>query len=108
MKNDPLLSLLGLMRKAGRLTLGFDAVVESAKKGESSLILIASDISERSARQLAFECRETAVQIISIAYDMLEISRSVGRQVRILSINDEGFAKKALSLIDKIEEESDI
>lgn len=106
--NDAFLSILGIMRKAGKLTLGYDAVMNSVLKKKSCLILTASDISQRSQRQLAFDCRETGVPIKSIPYDMLDISRSVGRQVRILSIDDEGFAKKALSLIDKIEEESDI
>ncbi|MBQ6569233.1 MAG: ribosomal L7Ae/L30e/S12e/Gadd45 family protein [Clostridia bacterium] len=105
--NDALLSLLGLMRKAGKITMGFDAVIESANKGESLLILTASDVAQRTARQLAFEIKPD-VKIKSVPYNMLDISRAIGRQVKILSINDEGFAKKALSLIDKIEEESDI
>lgn len=106
--NEPLLSMLGIMRKAGKLTMGFDAAAESAKKGESRLILTASDISLRSARQIAFECKDTGVDIVSVPYTMEQLSKAVGRQVRIFSVNDDGFAKKALSLIGNFEEESNI
>jgi len=106
--NDKFLSLLGLIRKAGKLTMGFDAVVIDAKSGASKLILTASDISPRSARQIAFECKDTGIDIVTIPYNVEQLSEAVGRQVKIFSVNDDGFAKKALSLIGNIEEESDI
>ena len=47
--NNKLLSLLGLMRRAGKLSLGFDAAAESAVSGESSLILTADLFYENAA-----------------------------------------------------------
>ena len=41
----PLLSLLGLARRAGKLSLGNDAAVESLRKGQARLVLLASDLS---------------------------------------------------------------
>ena len=38
----PLLSLLGLARRAGKLSLGNDAAVESLRKGQARLVLLAS------------------------------------------------------------------
>ena len=35
--NEKLLSLLGIARRAGRLSMGFDAAAEAAKKGSSRL-----------------------------------------------------------------------
>lgn len=45
MNSDRLLSLLGLARRAGRLTMGNDAVIDSLEEGVSALVLFADDLS---------------------------------------------------------------
>ena len=50
MKNQ-VLSLLGIARRAGRLSLGHDAVDEALKKREAKLILLARDVSARRHRR---------------------------------------------------------
>lgn len=97
--NDPLLSLLGIARRAGMLTLGFDAVCEDVNKGKSSLVLTAKDISDGSLRKLENHISTSEVGIIEIPHDINDICAALGRKVRIISINDSGFAKKALSLL---------
>ena len=44
---NKLTSLLGLSRRAGKLTMGHDPVAESVAKGESCLVLMAQDLSPR-------------------------------------------------------------
>ena len=45
---DKLAGLLGMCRRAGRLTTGFDAVKALAAEGRAALILAAADLSEKS------------------------------------------------------------
>ena len=45
--NDSALSLLGLCRKAGKLSLGHDACKASLNAGAASLCVICTDASER-------------------------------------------------------------
>ena len=45
MMEDKLAGLLGMCRRAGRLTTGFDAVTALAAEGRAALILAASDVS---------------------------------------------------------------
>ena len=62
---DKILNFLGIARRAGKLSLGFDAAEESVNKKKSKLLILACDVSERTRK-------------------------SVG----IISVNDEGFAKR--------------
>ena len=48
--NDRLLSLLGIARRAGKLTMGFDPVAEDVAKHKAKLVLTASDLSERTLK----------------------------------------------------------
>jgi len=97
---DKTLSLLGLARRAGRTTLGFDAVCSSAVKNESRLILTASDVSEGTMRKLRNHLSECEINIREIPYSQEQINAAIGKPVRIISINDSGFARKLIELLD--------
>jgi len=97
---DKMLSLLGLARRAGRVTLGFDAVCSSAAKKESRLILTASDVSEGTKRKLRNHLSECEIDIREVPYDQNQINAAIGKAVRIISINDSGFSGKMLELLD--------
>ncbi|MBQ4313746.1 MAG: ribosomal L7Ae/L30e/S12e/Gadd45 family protein [Clostridia bacterium] len=97
--NDRILSLLGLMRRAGRLTLGFDAVCDSVKKGDSSLVVTAKDISDGSLRKLRNNLDGLGTEIVGIPYAMEDIGAALSKKVRIISINDSGFAERLMQLL---------
>ena len=96
--NDRLLSLLGLARRAGKLSMGFDASCESAAKGEAALVLTTADISEGSLRRLISGVGGKA-EIITLDCDMQQLAAAIGKSVRMVSVNDEGFAKKLRLLL---------
>lgn len=98
--NDQLLSLLGLMRRAGKLALGFDAAVASGQCGQAKLILTASDISPKSAKELEFALSDTAAHVERTKYTQQDFAEAIGRAVKIIAIEDSGFAKKAKSLLE--------
>jgi len=51
---DRTLSLLGLCRRAGKMSLGYESVLESIRKEKAQLIIIAENISERTKRNILF------------------------------------------------------
>lgn len=57
---DKLAGLLGMCRRAGRLTTGFDAVTALAAEGRAALILAASDVSEKTGKELRFALERAA------------------------------------------------
>ena len=97
--NNKLLSLLGLMRRAGKLSLGFDAAAESAEAGNSCLILTTADISPKTLKELNYKINnKTDVLALDCRQD--DMQRAIGKAVKIISINDKGFAQKARLLME--------
>lgn len=97
--NDKVLSLLGLARRAGKIALGFDPAADSAKSGQSRLILITSDISPKTKKELEFSLRDIGTPIRSIPYDVKTLGSAVGKAAKIVSVNDEGFAGSVMKLL---------
>lgn len=96
--NDRILSLLGLCRRAGKLIIGAQPVIDSADAGKSELIIFASDFSKGSAKPVVECAKANGVEIITINRNKEQISLAVGRLCGTASIEDEGFAKKIKEL----------
>ena len=97
--NNKLLSLLGLMRRAGKLSLGFDAAADSAESGISRLILPTADISPKTLKELNYKINNRT-DVIAIDCDQDNMQKAIGKAVKIISINDKGFAQKAKLLME--------
>ena len=96
MMEDKLAGLLGMCRRARRLTTGFDAVTALAAEGRAALILAASDVSEKSGKELRFALERAApVPVLTVPLTKETIGRMLGLQkpVGILATADEGFAR---------------
>lgn len=97
--NNRILSLLGLARRAGRLTLGNDAVLESIKEEEAKLILLAQDLSARTVKGIQPAAQQAGVPLVCIAETMDEIGMALGKRVGVIAVNDQGFAAKLTELV---------
>ena len=97
--NNKLLSLLGLMRRAGKLSLGFDAAAESVEAGNSCLILTTADISPKTLKELNYKINNKT-DVIAVNCSQEDMQRAIGKAVKIISINDKGFAQKARLLME--------
>lgn len=98
MNNDKLLSFLGLCRRAGKMTIGNDAVVDAIINGESQLILLVSDISARTEKTVTEVAQSNNISIVKLTKDKEQVSKSLGKLTAVMSINDAGFAKKIIQL----------
>lgn len=99
--NDPFLNLLGLCRKAGKLSLGHDACKLAINSDSASVIFITSDASERLEEEIAGLAKTKEIEIIHIEQTMLDIKSAIGFKAAVFSVDDNGFAK---SLIKKLNE----
>lgn len=97
--NDRLLSLLGICRRAGRLTIGCDPVKESIETGKTCLVLAASDISANTASKVIPVAERFSVDFVTISRCKDELSFSLGKTAAVVSVTDEGFAKKLREII---------
>lgn len=85
-------SLLSLARRAGKLIMGEDSVLESIRAGKARLVIIPCDASENTKKKFNDKCRFYNVNIIVTA-SKEEINSSIGEYNRsCFAIEDEGFA----------------
>lgn len=100
--------LLGLCRRCGRLVTGFDAVVALCET-EEALLMLASDASPRTVKELRFRAAHRPIHRLPLSKD--EIAHAVGSQkpIACLATVDDGFARAMRPLclpIHDLEEES--
>ena len=94
---DKLLGLLGMARRAGRLSMGFDAVQGGVRDRSVKLVLLAADSAARTEKEVRFSVEKagSSTPIYRVAADMEAIGAALGmqKQVAVLGVLDEGFAK---------------
>ena len=97
---DKALNLIGLMRKANRLSLTEDKCREDIKNRKSQLVLIASDCSERVSVKIRELCEKYDVKCMETDYTKADLASAAGSGLcSVLSINDSGFSKAFLELV---------
>ena len=103
MDEKRVLGMLSLCRRAGRLTAGMEAGLEAAGKGAAFLVLLAEDLSPRSARRLRQKL--PALPVATLPCTMQTLSAVTGKLSGILAVCDENFARGIQALMTDDEEE---
>lgn len=102
---DKILGLIGLAKKAGRITTGSEPCEDAIRCGISKLIIIAEDISNNGLKAICDCCTYYGVKYITYA-SKTDLGAAVGSEIRaVISINDEGFARAIENKITAISEE---
>lgn len=107
MKSDPL-GLLGLCRRAGRLAIGFDAAVGAIKQRTARLIVLAADVSPKTAKEMRFFAAPLSLSVVVIACPKETLGTVLGLQkpVGVIAVTDEGFAKALEAQVNHQKEET--
>lgn len=90
---NKLLSNLGLCRRAGKLTLGFDAVVGAIKRDEVKCLLMTADLSPKTEKELRYQMGERQIPIYRLTYTMEEFKMVSKKKVGIFAVTDEQLAQ---------------
>ena len=93
--NDKFLSLLGMARRSGRVSLGHDAVIGSIVRNKAKLCVLSKEASERLQKEIQHACtyENKNIPLIITDYTLLELSSAVGSKAAVISVDDECFAK---------------
>ena len=94
---DKLVSVLGIARRAGKLLIGRDAVMASAKKGAARLVLLTNDASPRHVKELNGINYKGEIRQISLTMD--ETDFYLGKRSCIFALEDDNFIKAIQKLI---------
>jgi ribosomal protein L7Ae-like RNA K-turn-binding protein len=84
--------MLGIAKKGGNISIGFDATCFDIKHRKSILVIIAVDASEKTKENVQFLCEKHTVKCVE--YGEKEIlGKSLGRKVvSVMSVNDINIA----------------
>ena len=100
---DKVLGMLGLAKRAGKILTGEFLCDKAIKKGQSKLIIIASDISENGKKAVCDACNYYGVEYVEYGTaDLLGQITGGGRRV-VVSVNDDNFKKAILSKMERID-----
>lgn len=94
------LSLLGLCKKADKLSMGHDACIGSIVVGRAKACLLCTDASQRlkSEFERATSYDKRNIPLVFLPFTMDDIKNATGRTAAVITINDEGFARSFLRL----------
>jgi len=93
MANDPILHLIGLAKKAGRLEVGDEPVGAVCRARQAKLILVAGDAASNTFRRAAHFGEAGNVLWLSLPHTKEELGFTLGRSsVAMLALTDVGFA----------------
>lgn len=93
------LSTLGLARRAGKLTYGFDMVLMNLY--QTHLILLAEDCAPRTVRNIREAAEEAGIPVMNIPYTKESLGVSIGtKPVGIIGVADAGFTRSLTKTIE--------
>jgi len=92
--------LLGLARRAGKLSFGTESSEDTIKRGKAKLVLVAKDSSDRTKKNFEQLCKMKNVPIY-ITGTIEELSQSIGQVNKaVVVVKDENFAREIKKRID--------
>ena len=93
--NDRFLSLLGMARRSGSLSLGHDAAVSSVVKSRAKLCVLSFEGSDRLKKEMNHACTYGGknIPLLITDYTITELSAAIGSKAAVITVDDDGFAK---------------
>ncbi len=99
--NNKVYNMLGLARRAGKLSPGHDASFEAIQKGKAAACFLCTDASDRLkdefSRTTTYNGR--AVPLIVTGFTIEDLYNATGIRAAVFTVNDDGFVKKINELL---------
>ena len=94
-----LASMIGLCRRAGRLGCGTDKVVSALKTGGVYLVLLATDPSARTEKEVRDKCAFRQIPLLPVPLTRDELGKAAGKPpLSAVAVTDGNFAKAIAAL----------
>ena len=92
--------LLGLARRAGKISFGTESSIDTIKSKKAKLVIVANDSSDRTKKNFESICLEKNIPI-RIYGTIEELSKSIGQNNKaVIVIKDENFSNEIVKKID--------
>jgi ribosomal protein L7Ae-like RNA K-turn-binding protein len=99
------LSLLGLCRKAGKLSHGHDLCVDAVRKGRARLCLLCEDSAPRIFKEFQREIdyKQEKVKLIRVGYKKTDFQKALSVRAGVVTVDDDGFAERVITILGENE-----
>ena len=94
--NSKVLQDISLIKRAGKLILGFDVVKASLQDGSAFLLVTANDLSPKTNKEIAFLKDKFNIPHITINHTLDELWYVIGKRVGVMSVTDKGLSEKLI------------
>ena len=108
--DEALFQAISLCRKAGALTMGFDAVEEAAVKGKAWIVFTASDASAKTVQRMKYAVGDM-VDVLPLPLTQDRLADISHKPVAVYAVTDRNLAKLCydrLAACGVIEHEEDL
>ena len=101
------ISMLGMARRAGRLSMGHDTALGSLREQKAQLIIFARDISPRLIEEftVARDKYNNELEMLQIDESIDELHKAIGYKAGVIAVNDSNFSVRLIQLIKQEENE---
>lgn len=100
-----LLQMLGMARKANRLSLGHDAALGAVLAHKAKLCLLACDASARLEKEFTRAARDNQLEVIRLPFTIAQFHHALGFKAGVVTVDENGFAKAVRRLYQETQEE---
>lgn len=102
MNGERALSGLALAKRAGKLVVGFDAAMKTARKGEAALVVLSKSLSPKTQKEAHFYCEKYGVALYEAGFALEDAERVLGKHAGVFALTDKGFR----NLFDRLTDET--
>lgn len=101
MNKSKLLGMLGLARKAGKISAGTEQVCLDMRSGKAKLVVVASDISEVTRKRILSKADFYHIRCYECDITMMELSDAIGKDFNAaaVSVKDVNFAQATENIL---------
>ena len=100
---NKLLGMLGLAKRAGKLSVGAFVCDKMIRSGRARLVILACDASQNTKKSVTDSCKYYNIKMIEIS-DMSALGHATGGgEKAVVSVNDNNFARAISDIICEAE-----
>lgn len=101
--------MLGLCKRAGKLSVGTPQVTACIRSHQALLVLLTSDAAPNAVKRIHDSCESHSVQLLTVMYTKAEIGAAIGQtgEVATVAVLDHNFKKAILNYAENDMTEAD-
>lgn len=102
-QNKKYLSMLGMARRAGKVSMGHDMADKAIKSHKARVLIIASDMSDRLVAEFESTTQRYMPNLPCIRIDETidDIHFALGYKAGVMTVDDENFSTRIIELINE-------